>query len=131
MRRYCWMVGAAYDIPDDGKCPECCQPAEKHRPVSDPAICGSFVSVSDTKGTECRLPPDHPGGCKAQIDRPVLEKESHKRVDDAMRSLDHFAREAASWARRLEEAREKHAKVVADERAWVERVALLTAEVRS
>lgn len=81
-RRYCWMVGCAFEMGPTDNCPECNQPATTHREV-EPGTCGDFTNCPDGRmrnfsntatdpeleqalgkphdGHPCTLPPDHPG----------------------------------------------------------------------
>lgn len=71
-RRYCWMVGAAFESEDDGLCPECCQPFGEHFEIKD-GKCGSFARCPDcvrdsrAHGHPCTLPAGHEGAHQAWV----------------------------------------------------------------
>lgn len=60
-RRYCWRVGAAFEIGDGEKCIEC--GSADHRPVAA-GTCGDFVTCGD-HGHPCWLSPGHGGHCQS------------------------------------------------------------------
>ena len=63
-RRYCWMVGVPFEMADDGKCPECSQPAQSHWQVPE-GICGCYApdpkNKDSNRGYPCTLLPGHDG----------------------------------------------------------------------
>ena len=58
-RRYCGRVGAAFEIQDGERCPECGY--DEHREVPS-GECGSFAACPDgDHGHGCTMPPGHEG----------------------------------------------------------------------
>ena len=65
-RKYCWRVGAVFDIEDGTRCPECA--CDDHKEYID-NNCGNYVYP----GVHCMLPIGHPGKC-AKDPHDVIEE---------------------------------------------------------
>lgn len=79
LRRYCWRAGAALELEDGERCPECGDPG--HRPVADQERCGGFVGFEvprgdelEGKGEPCLLLAGHAGKCRGALMKPDVEE---------------------------------------------------------
>lgn len=70
LRRYCWRVGAALDLAEGERCPEC--GVFGHLPLEDQSACGNYVEgTARFEGKHstmrCFLPVGHAGACASEV----------------------------------------------------------------